>query len=1436
MKKYFLPLFLLLTLVNTKLPLLAQTIIPANDGTNTNININGNQIDINGGTLSADGANLFHSFTQFGLTSGQIANFLANPNLNNILGRITGGDPSFINGLIQVTGGNSNLFLMNPAGIIFGNNASLNVPADFTATTATGIGFNDSYFSAFGNNNYADLIGNPTGFLFNTNQVGSIINTGNLTVNNDQNLSLIGGTVINTGNLTANGGNINILAVPNSSKVILDQPGQILTLEIDLHQDQLGNTLNFTPLDLPKLLTGSQGLIDTQGIAINSSGNVVLTPSNTIINQGDICLNQANSNNIYVNASNNLNLIESQLTASNNLNLLAKNTVYIRDSLTNPVIINSGKDLYIQGNRGIDILTLNHLEITPFVSGGNLTFVSDGMISGDAHFVSGGNISFLDLTGAGGNFYSYYDPIISAVGDVTFGSYTGASLKVEATGSINITGDITINAIDTALCLAPNTCTTGSDRYLLGNNYALILKAGVTSLTETNSGNLPSYITSSASSPASVTVGNISMGRVGSDLYGGMVTIEATGNINTGNINADSLNQPPSLSNGNFYRNISLSSTQGNINTGNINTTSGFQTINTSWDRSSNKAGDVTLTANNGSITTGVITAEALTFDPGSPLREHHFLNNQGGNITIRSRDDITTNNISTTALSPTINGTTTINGGDINMYSSQGNITTRALYTSNGLIVFNYGTGTPTVYTQGGSVTLTLGSISPNNQIIFNYISTSARTPCVVGVTCNINTAIGGDVTINANNGTVRGISSYTDHWGNISTINSTATRWETNFYPYSSNTIFTDQGGTINIIYGGGATDIPFTIGDASLNGTAQSLRRGDTTLTLTSGSFPILPNGGNVTPVANINITSVNTPPSLTGNNNLGATTPGNFVTINYSNLNPIITDLNGDNTTLRVSSILTGGILKINGVIANIGDLIPTGATLEFTPPLTATGEIVGFSITANDNVSVSIPLDLKVTLPTPTPSNDNTVTPIVRDNSSLNDIFKEKDFEVNSNFVESTPDSENVFIPLVQTSINSDNVATSVYVQQADQTLTNSFNNYFGNIFNTNPITLEEVQTQLKNIEAQTGITAAIVHAIFVQTSGKNLQSNYQLQLTLTSPDAQPIIYKINVTKEEIIQLSQKLISSVTNIRRQNAYQQPSQQLYQWLIKPLEADLKQYEIEQISFVVDQGLRAIPWAALFDGEQFLIEKYSIAQMPSLLLTNLNYFNLKNSQVLAMGADTFTGQNPLPAVPMELELVSNQLWEGESYLNQDFSINQLINARNTYHYEIIHLATHGEFTQGNPENSYIQFQNERLSLNQLHTLGLNNPPVELMVLSACRSALGDKDAEMGFAGLAVLAGVKSALGSLWYISDAGTLGLVSEFYENLKTAPIKAEALRQTQIAMLKGKVRLENGKLITTNGDFPLTEDLKQLGDITLTHPYYWSAFTIIGNPW
>ncbi len=206
-------------------PALAQPITAADDGTGTVVTSNGNRFNISGGSRSHDGANLFQSFQQFGLDSGQIANFLSDASTRNILGRVTGGNPSIINGLIRVTGGNSNLFLINPAGIVFGANARLNVPADFTATTANSIGFGGNYwFNALGGNNYQALIGTPSFFAFDTAQAGAIVNAGHLAVQPGQNLTLLGGNAINTGQLKAPSGNITIAALPGQKVVRISQP------------------------------------------------------------------------------------------------------------------------------------------------------------------------------------------------------------------------------------------------------------------------------------------------------------------------------------------------------------------------------------------------------------------------------------------------------------------------------------------------------------------------------------------------------------------------------------------------------------------------------------------------------------------------------------------------------------------------------------------------------------------------------------------------------------------------------------------------------------------------------------------------------------------------------------------------------------------------------------------------------------------------------------------------------------------------------------------------------------------------------------------------------------------------------------------------------------------------------------------------------------
>jgi CHAT domain-containing protein len=270
-----------------------------------------------------------------------------------------------------------------------------------------------------------------------------------------------------------------------------------------------------------------------------------------------------------------------------------------------------------------------------------------------------------------------------------------------------------------------------------------------------------------------------------------------------------------------------------------------------------------------------------------------------------------------------------------------------------------------------------------------------------------------------------------------------------------------------------------------------------------------------------------------------------------------------------------------------------------------------------------------------------------------------------------------------------------------------------------------------------------------------------------------------------------------------------------------------------------FLPDIGLRTTPMAALHSGQEFLVEKYSIGLMPSLSLTNTLYTDIKKSQILAMGISQSTqGQIPLPAVPIEISTLVSRLWSGKLLLNNQATLENLIRIRRQQPFGIIHLATHADFIPGPMSNSYIQLWEDKLRLDQLRQLRLNEPQVEMLVLSACRTALGDEEAEIGFAGLAVLAGVKTSIASMWAVDDTSTTALMTKFYESLKTAPIRAEALREAQIAMATGQVYIKNGQVqgLKVVGNLPLpTESIGQT-DLLLNHPYYWAAFTMVGNPW
>lgn len=258
-------------------PQLAQAIVPNEDDTGTIVMPDGNQIDITGGELSGDGANLFHSFQEFGLTTEQIANFIASPDVQNILSSVNGGHASIINGLLQVSGSHANLYLINPAGIIVGPEGAINLTGSFTATTANQIGFGNHWLDVMNPSEYQALTGTPNGFAFTDNS-GAVINLGDLAVDAGQDITLLGSEVINLGTIEAPAGTITLAAIPGENRVRISQENQLLSLEITPPLTATGE-LSLNPLALPELLTGSSLANNDLTVVPNADGTVRLESS-----------------------------------------------------------------------------------------------------------------------------------------------------------------------------------------------------------------------------------------------------------------------------------------------------------------------------------------------------------------------------------------------------------------------------------------------------------------------------------------------------------------------------------------------------------------------------------------------------------------------------------------------------------------------------------------------------------------------------------------------------------------------------------------------------------------------------------------------------------------------------------------------------------------------------------------------------------------------------------------------------------------------------------------------------------------------------------------------------------------------------------------------------------------------------------------------------
>ena len=265
------------------------------------------------------------------------------------------------------------------------------------------------------------------------------------------------------------------------------------------------------------------------------------------------------------------------------------------------------------------------------------------------------------------------------------------------------------------------------------------------------------------------------------------------------------------------------------------------------------------------------------------------------------------------------------------------------------------------------------------------------------------------------------------------------------------------------------------------------------------------------------------------------------------------------------------------------------------------------------------------------------------------------------------------------------------------------------------------ILISTSQQTLQNIEQQTGKRSGIIYIVSRED---------RLELILVPPVGLPIHYSVpEANRAALFPTVEEFRNEITNPakRATTTYLPAAQQLYKWAIAPLEKDLQNLGIQTLLLSVDPGLRSLPFAALHDGEGFLIEKYSFSLIPSFSSTNTDYKAITDTTVLAMGRSEFVDQQPLPSVPLELQAISAQ-GNGRSFLNSAFTIDNLNSQHAKGGFRIVHLATHAEFKPGKASNSYIQLWNFKLQLDRLESLNWRNPQIDLLVLSACRTALGD------------------------------------------------------------------------------------------------------------
>lgn len=394
-----------------------------------------------------------------------------------------------------------------------------------------------------------------------------------------------------------------------------------------------------------------------------------------------------------------------------------------------------------------------------------------------------------------------------------------------------------------------------------------------------------------------------------------------------------------------------------------------------------------------------------------------------------------------------------------------------------------------------------------------------------------------------------------------------------------------------------------------------------------------------------------------------------------------------------------------------------------------------------------------------------------------------------------------------------------------------------------------PLTTEEVQSVLEQVQRASNyapyklgaLRMSFSSAAGVAGDGGSSGEGF-LDLTLVPVEGMVVGRRVTVNAA---QFGKQLRQLYGQLAKQGSMdlanpQAPARQLYDVLIRPMQQVIEAMGLTTLLLSADAGLQAVPFAALHDGQQYLSERFAISLTPSIGLMPLDVPPVGEKSQLRTGASRFEGLAPLPLVPQELEQLGLAI-PGRSYLDAAFTPQLLLEKAGDPAFQRVHVATHAEFLPGGPAMSRLYSGTGPMSLAEFSRLRQRREgtPLDLFTLSACRTALGDKDSELGFAGLALQAGSRSAIGTLWYVDDVATTAFFVQFYRYLDAGLPKAEALQATRKAFASGAVRRQGDGVIGADGQVLLSglTGAQQLRiENGLTHPYFWSGMQLLGTPW